>query len=136
MKQKLNCVLLIDDDRATNFLNRWVIERLECAEKIKTTQSATQALEFLQKLEKGKYPQPDLILLDINMPIMSGWDFIEEYKKLSIDQKGKIILVMLTTSPNPDDLTRAESIPEINGYERKPLTVKSLEALLKKYFWE
>ena len=134
MKQKLNCVLLIDDDNATNFLNKWTIERTNSANQIFIKKNGALALDFLSKAVDGKYPKPDLIFLDINMPVMNGWEFMDEYKKLPAEQKGKIVIVMLTTSPNPDHLKKAQSIPEIDGYERKPLNIKMLEHILAKYF--
>lgn len=134
MKQKLKCVLLIDDDNATNFLNKWIIERTQTAENIIIKKNGALALEFLTKAINNSFPKPELILLDINMPVMNGWEFMEEYKKLPDEQKAKIVIVMLTTSPNPDHLKKAQSIAEIDGYERKPLNIKMFEKILIKYF--
>src|SRR5687767_1028183 len=101
MKQKLNCILVIDDDEPTNFFTRMIIEQCDCTDHIKVVESAQEALEYLTRSVSGndeQYPCPDLILLDINMPAMNGWEFLEEYKKLSNEKKGKIMIVMLTTS--------------------------------------
>ncbi|MBL4658563.1 MAG: response regulator [Flavobacteriales bacterium] len=133
MKQKLNCILLIDDDEPTNFINEIVIKKADCAEKVVTKQSAMQALEFLTSKENG-LPTPDLILLDINMPVMSGWEFLEEYRALQGIQKGEIIIIMLTTSLNPRDQTMAESIKEISGFKHKPLIGEMLNEILSEHF--
>jgi CheY-like chemotaxis protein len=139
MNKKLNCILLIDDDEPTNFLNKMTVEQAGCAFHVQVAQSGQEALDFLQS--KGSYtesssPHPDLIFLDINMPSMDGWEFMAKYKQLPSEQKARIVLIMLTTSLNPDDELRTKGIPEISGFENKPLKQPQLESLLKKYFPE
>ena len=139
MKPKLNCVLLIDDDEATNFFTSFIIEETDCAQHIKIVEGGQAALDYLQtSTEQGcdsfSYPCPDLILLDINMPGMNGWEFLDEYKKLNKAHHGKIITVMLTTSLLPQDEMRANEMPEISCFENKPLTMEKLENILQKYF--
>jgi len=140
MKKKLNCVLLIDDDEATNFLNQELVSETGCTEHIEVAQSGSKALEYLTHADEhcGKnssdFPCPELIFLDINMPAMNGWEFLEKYRKLENKHKGNVIVVMLTTSLFPDDKRRAETIPEISGFENKPLTPEAIERIVKKYF--
>ncbi|HTF82050.1 MAG TPA: response regulator [Cytophagales bacterium] len=134
MKQKLNCILLIDDDEPTNFINELVIKKMDCTHKVVSKSGARDALEYLKSQHNGTHPQPDLIFLDINMPAMNGWDFLEEYKTLDDRQKAKIVIVMLTTSLNPDDEERANKIKEINAFKSKPLTKELMEEILNKYF--
>jgi len=137
MLQKLNCVLAIDDDEPTNFFVQMILEESGRVNHIKVVQSGEAALEYLKKSEApGKdeelYPSPDLIFLDINMPAMDGWEFLEEYRKLNIS--GRIIVVMLTTSLFPEDKSKADSMPEISGFEHKPLTVEKFNNVVNKYF--
>ena len=78
MKQKLNCILVIDDDEPTNFFTRMIIEESNCTTHVKVVESAQEALDYLSKSRtpgrnEAQYPSPDLILLDINMPAMNGW---------------------------------------------------------------
>lgn len=90
MTKKVKCILLIDDDEPTNFLHKIVISDSGRAEKVVEVQSGFEALDYLEKMEDGKYPQPDLIFLDINMPAMNGWEFLEEYDKLDEGKKVKL----------------------------------------------
>ena len=135
MKQKLNCILLIDDDEPTNFLNRMVIEEVDCASRVEVMQSARDALKYLTNTTpEGDYPRPDLVFLDINMPAMDGWEFIEKYNQLPEEQKAKIIVVMLTTSFNPEDELKARKISGVSGFRNKPLTHEILMQILQKHF--
>jgi CheY-like chemotaxis protein len=129
MKQ-LNCILLIDDDEPTNFLNKITLEQSGCTRHIRIAQSGQAALEYL----RNENPRPDLIFLDINMPAMDGWEFLAQYQTLPIEKKADTVLIMLTTSLNPDDEKRTLEIPEVSGFENKPLNQDQLERLLKKYF--
>lgn len=136
MTKKLNCVLLVDDDEPTNFLNQMLMEEVGCAQHIEVAQGGEIALDYLTNSEsaENKYPCPDLIFLDINMPAMNGWEFLEKYRELEKKHKGKVILVMLTTSLFPEDKIKAEAMPEISGFENKPLTPEALQRIMQKYF--
>jgi CheY-like chemotaxis protein len=137
MKQKLNCVMVIDDDEPTNFFTEMILEDSGCTKHVKVMQSGKEALDYLAKSEEAGsdaslYPSPDLIFLDINMPAMDGWEFLEEYRKLNVENR--IIIVMLTTSLFPEDKLRAKVMSEISGFENKPLTAEKVAAVLEKYF--
>jgi len=128
--------LLIDDDLPTNFINERVLRKMDCSEKIKSVQGGFEALSYLKSTDKENVAQPELIFLDINMPGMNGWEFLEEFTKLETDQKSKVIVVMLTTSLNPDEKDKADKIPQISGFLNKPLLVEGIDELLKKHFPE
>ena len=130
MIRKLNCILLIDDDEPTNYIHERIINEVDCTEKIVAVQSGRQALDYLKSKADGEHPQPDLIFLDINMPAMTGWEFLEKYRELDKEQ----LIVMLTTSLHPDDEEKAKSIPEINRFTNKPLTHEMLQEVLEEYF--
>lgn len=136
MKQKLNCILLIDDCSADNFLHELVINRANVAESVIAVETGPDALAYLTAKKDKEYPQPNLIFLDLNMPGMNGWEFLEEYNKLIKDQQGKDVVVMLTTSDNPDDIEKAKNNTHIDGFNTKPLTLEMLQNVLEEHFTE
>jgi CheY-like chemotaxis protein len=139
MNKKLSSILLIDDDEFMNLLNARLIERAGITEHIQICYTGEEALDYIT--HKGKftdgecdYLQPDIIFLDVNMPGINGWEFLEEYKMLNRFQKGNLIVVMLTTSLNPDDEEMANTITEITEFRHKPLTEEMLGEIIEKYF--
>jgi CheY-like chemotaxis protein len=130
MTKKLTSILLIDDDDADNFFHTLAIQKMDTGIQIKT---AENGLDALQLLHKNDAP-PDLIFLDINMPKMNGWEFLQEFKKLEPKLKTKAIIVMLTTSDNPEDVKKATQTPEVVGFETKPLTTDKLKLILENHF--
>ncbi|PCJ81866.1 MAG: response regulator [Flavobacteriales bacterium] len=134
MKRKLNCVLLIDDDEPTNYLHKRIIEKRNCAKNIEVAQSGTQALEFFTERINDKHSQPDLILLDVNMAMMNGWEFLDEYDKLDAEQKKETVIIMLTTTLDRAYKQKAQEIKTINGFQTKPLSEKMLEEILNEHF--
>ena len=134
MKFRLNWVLIIDDDHASNFITRMILEESGYIRNIQIAESGMEALEYLKATKKHDDVLPDLILLDINMPGMDGWEFIEEYKKLGKELQSKIIVIMLTTSDNPDHQMLAKTHDLVAGFRTKPLTKDMLENIVNEYF--
>ncbi len=134
MKSLLKTIMLIDDDVPTNYLNKMVIDQTECAEKVITVNSGIEALSFLK--EQPKEMMPDLIFLDINMPAMNGWEFLEAYKSIPADKKENTVVMMLSTSENPDDKMRAKCIKDISGFMVKPLSEDVVTNVMGEFFTE
>jgi len=131
MNKKLNCIMLIDDDDDDNYFHQLVIKEMNITAHIEVALDGEQAIKFLKKENQNP---PELIFLDINMPKMNGWEFMEIYKELRSDQKAKVVVVMLTTSMNPSDKERASQFADIMGFNSKPLTEEILTEILEKHF--
>ncbi|WP_109830103.1 response regulator [Reichenbachiella versicolor] len=137
--KKLNCILLIDDDDITNFYNRAIINSTGIARQIYTVTDGKQGLDYITRQGKYEsndepYPSPEAIFLDINMPGMNGFEFLEGYHDLdeSIIEYSKIF--MLTTSFLEKDRERALSFSNVEDFFNKPLTEQNLIDLMNKYF--
>lgn len=130
MSKKFKSILLIDDNAADNRYNQIILEEMNIVDNIEIAESGTEALKIL---DNDGHPLPELILLDINMPKMNGWEFLEAYKKLQLNEQEKKIVVVLTTSMNPEDKKRASEISDISEFNIKPLTPEMLEKIIAKY---
>ncbi|TXC79009.1 response regulator [Luteibaculum oceani] len=131
---KLDRILLVDDSRADNFLHKTILTKAQICEQVDIAMGGQEALDYLSTPVNGVYPQPQIIFLDINMPGMNGWEFLEHYEQLPPEQKGEQIVVMLTTSLNPDDRQRAEQIESISYFENKPLLEQKIHSIVAQFF--
>ncbi|WP_224994232.1 response regulator [Cesiribacter sp. SM1] len=131
---KLSCILLVDDDDTTNFINQLLLEDLQVTEQVLIATNGWEALQLI-KLQWRDGDCPQLILLDLNMPEMDGLEFLKAYEELEFDQKQAVVIVVLTTSENPGDVERLQKSP-IKGVINKPLTEKKVQDLLRLYFNE
>jgi CheY-like chemotaxis protein len=133
---KLKCILLVDDDEAMNFYHKKLIVAAGINVAIEVAENGQEALDFIQKkkkFENSTLPFPDLIFLDINMPVMDGWEFLEELEKLYPDYNNNKIVMMLTTSLNAEDIKRAKTHEAIFDYITKPLNNSNLVAAIHKF---
>jgi CheY-like chemotaxis protein len=131
---KLSSVLLVDDDPTNNFLNERLLKRLAVTEHILVAENGQQALAVIQQASTTPQPAyPALILLDIQMPVMNGIEFLQAYQLLPLAQRRATTVVVLTTSMDPRDLTRLEALPAA-GRITKPLTLEKLDAVLQQHF--
>lgn len=123
-------VLLVDDNDIDNLINRKMLEAAGITSKIFVNTSAKSALEFLKNLfliddKKGSY-LPELLFLDIDMPLMDGYQFLDEFGKLDQGIQDRVTIVMLTSSINPQDERRAKSYSYVKTFLHKPLSKEIL----------
>jgi CheY-like chemotaxis protein len=123
-------VLLIDDDATNNFLTKRLLQRLHVADEVLVAETGQQALDLLAA---PNAPAPTLLLLDLNMPGLSGAEFLARYRAQQPDAESRPVIVVLTTSTNQQDLTLIKQL-SIDGLVNKPLTEEKLEHLLQLHF--
>jgi len=129
---KVKEVLLVDDSEGTNDLNTLLLTEMNVVEKISTALNGRLALDYLMtKNIDGNYPNPSLILLDINMPVMDGYQFLDAYDQLDEEMKANQIIVMLTTSISEIDIDKAKGYKYIKGYYFKPLDEEKMNQILE-----
>jgi len=125
MSNRYKTCLLIDDNYIDNFVTRRILEGSNFADKVIVTQSATEAI---QSLRSGSV-HPDVIFLDIRMPLMGGFEFLQEYEKIDIQGKADIKIFMLSSSLDPADMKKSINNKFITQFIHKPLTQKALDEI-------
>lgn len=130
---KYPSVMLIDDNEIDNFINQKMIEGCQFAERVYVHTSSKSALEFYHNLVRAEgIPDelfPAVIFLDINMPIMDGFQFMEEFEKIESKHREKTKVVMLTTSISPIDIENSKKKKYVSQFFNKPLTEEQLQQL-------
>jgi CheY-like chemotaxis protein len=130
MEAKTTCVVLIEDDQAMNYFHQRLFEKQNFADSVLSFTNAAVALNEIQKLKNIKKLS---IFLDLNMPQMNGWQFIEALADLKLEQDFQLQLFVLSSSVNPNDLFKAKQIPEITDYLTKPLSIEMLNTINTKH---
>jgi CheY-like chemotaxis protein len=120
-------IFLIDDDVLVNFLNQETIKDSYPDINVRSFESATDALESIKKLiNTFNSSLPQLILLDINMPVMDGWEFLEEFDQLPQHLLNHCKVIIHTSSIDPRDIEKAKSYPAVIDYITKPLNIQTM----------
>lgn len=122
-------LLIIDDDDISSFINVRVAQMCGLFEQINTVHDGRAALDFFSDVCEGTAPAPDIILLDLNMPLINGFDFIRALQQLSFPNKENVRIVVLTSSGQPHDQQQAHALG-VDDYLVKPLTVNNLQATI------
>ncbi len=142
LNKKLNCILLIDDDPATNFLHKLIIEQAQIANQIKIVYNGQEAMDYLtrqndyQNADDASDPLPDLIFLDINMPVMDGWEFLEAYQETFNENIATVICMLSTALPKNVEHKMSTNSISVNHFIEKPLRKDRLYGIMEKFFPE
>ncbi len=139
MAAKIKTVLLVEDNHDDIFYSKRIINNTGWAEQIDVCHDGSTALDYL--LNRGEYamesnirPSPDLILLDLSLPRMNGWDFLAAYAALPASYRRHTVVVILTASLDPNDEARALTTGVVNRYIIKPLKELDFKRLMSEAF--
>lgn len=128
--EAVGLIYIVDDDKIYRYTTETYIQLLNLANTVKTFGDGEEAIESIKENLSNPSQLPDIILLDVNMPIMDGWDFIEEFVTLQNIPK-KIALYMVSSSIDERDKARATEFNEITDYIIKPITEEQLVKLIE-----
>jgi len=124
LRTTIDTIMMIDDDEATNFLHEIIINDAECCNNLVIVDDAQKALEMLKE-----DVQPNLLFLDINMPRMNGWEFLNIFEKIKKEKNLQVKVIIFSTSLNPLDKEKALEYENVR-FMSKPLTESLLEEIV------
>ncbi|WP_207433804.1 response regulator [Sabulibacter ruber] len=132
--EPLDLIMLVDDDDTTNFVNKRLLIKLGVAKEIIVKKNGAEALEYLQSSSKEGVAYPDLIFLDIKMPVMDGFSFLDEYHNQKLFQNNSMIILMLTSSASFYDLERLKGYESVKKHFSKALTEADVREIMNEYY--
>ncbi|MDY0090534.1 MAG: response regulator [Flavobacteriaceae bacterium] len=124
-------VLIIDNDPIYRSLIQKLILKSNFSEKIFTANDGNESLNYLLKNQNNPGELPDVILLDIEMPVMNGWDFMDIYQSIKNSVAKKITVFLVSSSISPEDRQKALDYEDISGFYSKPITTEILSEIFK-----
>ncbi|RKD13329.1 transcriptional regulator [Pelobium manganitolerans] len=128
----VKATFIIDDDEVYVYAIKRLINLKQLSEQVLVFKNGQLALDYLINTPADKVVLPDVILLDVRMPVLDGWGFLEAYAELNIPGKQKVDIYMVSSSIDPRDLEKAANIPIIKRYLFKPVNLEDLKNILEK----
>lgn len=128
---KAKCVAIIDDDIIYRITTQKILEHSNLTDKILFFSDGEEAIEYLSIRQNRPEELPDVILLDLNMPVMDGWDFLEEYIIVKPKIGKQITIYVVSSSVRKSDIEKAKKISEVTDYIVKPVTGDALTTILR-----
>lgn len=119
---KIEKLCLVDDDTLFQFLTQRVIEETDLVNKVEVFSNGLQAINYLKFAAENPEELPNVILLDLNMPVLDGWGFLDEFAKLTPHINKKIVTYIVSSSNDPNDVRRSKTIESVKDFIIKPIT--------------
>jgi len=128
--KQIKSLIFVDDDPAANYIHKLVLKKLNSHIEPEFFLTANNALTYLSKINHPQRTDPDIIFVDINMPVMDGWDFVREYTNTFFTPQRKQCIIMFSSLITPDDVKKASEYEVIFDLVEKPLSVILLTGVL------
>ena len=129
--KKIDTTCIIDDDPIFVYGTKRVMKEVDFTEKIVVYNNGQDAIDGLTETVNDGDNIPPVVFLDLNMPIMNGWEFLEEFNKLPEEAIAGVTIYIVSSSIDPRDLEKVKQFNVVNNYIVKPVTPKDLEAIMK-----
>lgn len=123
-------ILLVEDEDINNYIAARLIQKALPGSAVTSCLNGKQALDLLTEIKDDTSKLPDIILLDVSMPIMNGWQFLDEYSRRKIDPLSKSAIFILSSSVYSDDINRSRLYSQVKGFVCKPLNVEKIRGLI------
>jgi len=127
--KRIELACIVDDDSIYVFGLKKLIEMHDFCDNMLVFRNGEEAIKYLEPVITKSESLPDVILLDINMPVMDGWDFMEEFIKLKPMMAKEVLVYMVSSSIHDEDVQRAKSYSDVSGYVIKPVTLADLKTI-------
>lgn len=132
MTNKIPHILIIDDDEINNFIASKLIDKMPFKSKVSTCLNGELGINFIKSCKEEE--MPDIIFLDINMPVMNGWEFLDEYEEsVKNTIKKKISINIISSSVYSNDILKSETYNFINKFISKPLSIEKIQTLFNEF---
>lgn len=120
--KKIDVLYVVDDDEIYQFLTSELINSTELVNQVKFFSNGSEAIEYIERVKDTPEELPEVILLDLFMPVLDGWGFLEKFTTVKPKIRKKIVIYVISSSIDPEDIQKAKSISEVTEYIIKPLT--------------
>lgn len=131
--KKIDTLCIVDDDDAFKFLTTMTIEDSDRVDNIMTFSNGQETIEFLESVKDRPEKIPEIILLDLNMPVMDGWEFLNEYISMKPRIGKQITIYIVSSSIDPKDFQKAKLIQEVSDFIIKPITEEKFHELINSF---
>lgn len=128
--KKVDICCIIDDDPIFVYGTKRIIKEVNFANTVMVYSNGQEALDGLMKISLADEPLPDVIFLDLNMPVLNGWEFLDEFKNCKSKKSRKIVIYIISSSVDPRDLERVKDYEQVDTYILKPITPDDLSKIL------
>lgn len=132
--KKINTFCIVDDDDIYQFTTSLFLKKTDLVNKIIVFSNGLKAINFLKEEMGNSENIPDILFLDVNMPVMDGWEFLEEYLLIKPMMPKTIVIYMVTSSVDEKDVLRAKNISALSGYLVKPISSENIVEVISGLF--